>query len=81
MNNKVLRMSMALPILFIQVGQSFTSHQALSLNTLPFSILSARMTEITFNIQHKSPFLLAARDDKKKECRWVGSCDDEVRLK
>ena len=81
MNKKVLSMTMALPILFIQVCQSFTSHQALSLNTLPFSILSGRITQVAFNIKHKSPFMIAARDDKKKECRWVGSCDDEVTSK
>ena len=81
MNNKVLSITMALPIVFIQVCQSFTSHQALSLNTLPFFIPNGRITQVTFNIKDKSPFLLAARDDKKKECRWVGSCDDEVTSK
>ncbi len=81
MNNKVLSMTMALPIVFIQVCQSFTSYQASSLNTSPFFILSGRITQVAFNIKDKSPFLLAARDDKKKECRWVGSCDDEVTSK
>lgn len=81
MNNKVLSMTMALPIVFIQVCQSFTSHQALSLNTLPFFIHSGKMIQVAFNIKDKSPFLIAARDDKKKECRWVGSCDDEVTSK
>ncbi|HBE17156.1 MAG TPA: hypothetical protein DEG17_20345 [Cyanobacteria bacterium UBA11149] len=78
MNNKVLTVTMALPILLIQVCQNFTSYHASEANRLPFSILKNRIIEVVLDIEHKSPFLIAARDEKTKECRWVGSCEDPV---
>jgi hypothetical protein len=75
MKSKLLIVSLTLPMLIIGVGQNLASLKVVKQGNFQYSRPPAELSQATLDKPTTAPFYLAARDEQKKECKWVGICD------
>ncbi len=75
MNTKLLSISLTLPVLIIGAGQSLVNLKLINQGNSQNPRSAPRTSQVKLDTQQPPPFLLAARDDEKKECEWLGICD------
>jgi hypothetical protein len=75
MKKKLLITSLTLPMLLFGAGQSLASTRIVHQDNLQWDRHTERDLRATLKTQQPPLFILAARDDRKKECEWLGICD------
>ncbi len=75
MKSKLLIVSLTLPMLIIGVGQNLASLKVVKQGNFQYSRPPAKLSQATLDKPTTAPVYLAARDEQKKECKWVGICD------
>lgn len=75
MKTKLLIVSLTLPILLIGVSRTLASLQVIQRGSFLQSRPPGKTSQATLDKHKTIPFYLAARDEQKKECEWVGLCD------
>lgn len=74
MKNQLLSISMTLPMILMGAGQSLASIQVINLGNFHFPQPTMRTSQVKLDTQQPPPFFLAAREEPKKECEWLGIC-------
>jgi hypothetical protein len=74
MKNQLLSISMTLPMLLCGAGQSLASIQVINPGNFQFARPTVRTSQVKLDTQQPPPFFLAAREEPKKECEWLGIC-------
>jgi hypothetical protein len=74
MKTNLLSVSLTLPMLMIGIGQSLASTQVINQEHLQIYRPAAKTAQAALTKPTTLPFYLAARDEQKKECEWVGIC-------
>lgn len=77
MNKRLLSVSLTLPILLLEVGQSLADSGSSVMQMFVFSRPDQRTSQVTLDRQQFPVFFLSARKQKPTTCRWAGYCDDE----
>lgn len=80
MNAKLLSLSIV-PMLLMGSGQVLASVRTNHLENWHLSRLSQKIAQARLGTQQPPPFYLAGKDDKKKECQWLGLCDGKDKKK
>lgn len=80
MNAKLLSLSIV-PMLLIGSGQALASVRTNHLENWHLSRLIQKIDQPRLGTQQPPPFYRAAKDDKKKECQWLGLCDGKDKKK
>jgi hypothetical protein len=74
MKNQLLSISMTLPMLLCGAGQSLASIQVINPGNFQLARPTVRTSQVKLDTQQPPPFFLAAREEPKKECEWLGIC-------
>jgi hypothetical protein len=74
MKNQLLSISMTLPMLLCGAGQSLASIQVINPGNFQLARPTVRTSQVKLDTQQPPPFFLAAREEPKKECQWLGIC-------
>jgi hypothetical protein len=74
MDAKLLIVILALPILITGIGHNLASIKVIQQGSIQSYRPPDRTAQATLNKPTTAPFYLAARDEQKKECLWVGIC-------
>jgi hypothetical protein len=74
MKNQLLSISMTLPMLLCGAGQSLASIQVINPGNFQFARPTVRISQVKLDTQQPPQFFLAAREEPKKECEWLGIC-------
>jgi hypothetical protein len=74
MDAKLLIVILTLPILIIGIGHNLASILVIHQGSIQSYRPPARTAQATLDKSTTPPFYLAARDEQKKECLWVGIC-------
>jgi hypothetical protein len=80
MNAKLLSLSIV-PMLLMGSGQALASVRTNHLENWHLSRLSQKIDQPRLGTQQPPPFYRAGKDDKKKECQWLGLCDGKDKKK
>jgi hypothetical protein len=74
MKTTLLIVCLTLPMLIIGVGRSLASIKVIQQENFRYSRPPAKTLQATLDKPTTLPLYLAARDEQKKECVWVGLC-------
>lgn len=74
MDTKLLIIILTLPILLLGLGHNLARIEVIQQGSIQSYRPPARTSQATLDKPTTSPFYLAARDEQKKECLWVGIC-------
>jgi hypothetical protein len=76
MNTKLLSISLA-PMLLVGSGAVLASGKVNKPENWHLSRPSLVSSQVRLGTQQRPPLYLASKDDREKECLWLGICDDK----